>query len=204
MNTPLSLHTGMRRKTTAQLPLFDGLGLSCARVHEFCGGARRSLALMLAAQMTGPVFWIAPAWIPERLHAQGLQRLVDPGRFTFMSPKRPEDVLWVMEETLRAGIVPLVVADIPAPPALTPVRRLHLAAETGAKLTHLRGIGLLLTPSTSGAPGVESRWAMHPAHTPERTAWQLSRLRDRTEPPKTWHVTPAQTGYALTSNPQAA
>jgi len=204
MTSPLTLHTGSRRKHAPQLPFVGDLTLTGARVHEFCGMARRSLALMLAHRLSGPVFWITPAWTAERLHAQGMQAFVDPGRLTFMTPKRPEDVLWVMEETLRAGIVPLVVADIPAPPALTPIRRLHLAAETGAKLTHNPILGVVLTPDAQGAPGVESRWQMHSAHEGDRSGWHLRCLRHRTDPPKEWHIRHGAGGFALTKPSQAA
>ncbi len=204
MTTPLSLHAGTRRKRTAQVPFVADLSLTATRVHEFRGLARRSLAMMLATRMQGPVFWIAPAWDTPHLHAQGMQGFVDPGRFTFMTPKRPEDVLWVMEETLRAGIVPLVVADIPAPPALTPVRRLHLAAEHGAKLTHQKGLGLLLTGTETPAPGVESRWRLDPNHAHPNGGWHLTRERHRSDPPKSWHLQSAQTGYRLRDMDTAA
>ena len=151
------------------------------------------------------MFWITPAWLPDRLHAPAVSRWIDPGRLVFLDAKRPEDLLWTMEEALRSGTVPLVVADLPEPPALTPVRRLHLAAETGAG-TGAAPIGLLLTPGDGGAPGIETRWTMAPAHAAEgRTAWRLGRLRARTLPPKQWDVMPSPTkGLALAPAPQVA
>ena len=153
-----------RNRAAATVAFLDDLTLERARVHEFCGTARRRLALKLAGALHGPVFWIRPAWGATHLNPDGFLAQVDPGRFTFLTPKRPEDLLWVMEETLRTGQVPLCVADLPEPPGLTAVRRLHLAAETGAKDGITAPLGVLLTPGDGGAPGVESRWSLLPRH----------------------------------------
>mgnify|MGYP001568795247 CR=1 FL=1 len=171
-----------------QLQLAPGLTLPRARLHEACGGARVTFALWLAAQTEGPVFWIVPSWTPHRLNPDGMTGFCNPARFTFVSPLRPDDVLWSMEEVLRAGQVPLVVADIPGPPGLTAVRRMHLAAETGAAEGKITPTGLLLTPEAGGAPGIETRWQMIADHGPERAQWHLSRLRARTAPLQSWQV----------------
>ena len=71
------------------------------------------------------------------------------------------------------------------------------AAETGAAEGSGAPLGLILTPGEGGAPGVDSRWHMAPAHTPGRLGWTLSRRRARTLPPATWAVTRAGGGFAL-------
>ncbi|WP_443135089.1 ImuA family protein [Frigidibacter sp. ROC022] len=171
------------------------VALTLARVHELCGAARRSLAAMLAGQLLaetgGPVVWIQPAWRVERLNGEALAALADPGRFLFVYPRRPEDMLWTLEEVLRSGAVALALADLPGPPGLTPVRRLHLAAEAGAERARHHPLGLLLTPGAGGAPGVESRWQIEPDHrgrTEGGPGWQLSRRRSRLAPPKDWRL----------------
>ena len=111
------------------LNVFQDIALQHARVHECCGQARVFFAMLVAAKVNGPVFWIAPKWQRDHLNPDGMHPCVKPQNFTFISPDRPEDTLWVMEEALRCGAVPLVVADLPTPPSLTAVRRLHLAAE---------------------------------------------------------------------------
>ncbi|MDT8854107.1 hypothetical protein RNZ50_03470 [Paracoccaceae bacterium Fryx2] len=170
-------------------PLPGGLGLARGRVHEFCGMARRTLAAMVLAESSGPVIWIGPGWQAERLFPDGLRRFADPGRLIFATARRPEDLLWSMEEALRSGAAPLVLADLTAPPGLTPVRRLQLACEAGAEAARRAGrpapLGLMLTPGGGGAAGVDSRWALAPA--PEG-AWRLDRLRARTDPPASWHL----------------
>lgn len=206
MPDPIAAHLLNRqshRKPGAPPVTFLGdLALQSARVHEICGSARRRLALRVAGALQGPVIWIRPSWMPGRLNPDGFLKLADPARFLFVTPKRPEDLLWSMEEALRAGLVPLVVADLPDPPGLTAVRRLHLAAETGAAEGGTAPLGLILTPGDGGAPGVETRWWLGPAHGDGGAeAWRLERRRARMQPEKRWHVSGGRGGMRLEDAP---
>ena len=146
-----NLISSIHRPKAALLELWPGIHLTLARAHEVCGQFRHSFAMMVAQHTQGPVFWVAPEWSTDRLHAEGVTPFFSPGRLTFVSPKRAEDILWCVEEILRSSAVPLVVADLPGLPGLTPVRRLHLAAETGAREGGAAPLALLLTPGTGGA-----------------------------------------------------
>ena len=192
---PLSRHT---HRVTPALPVLPDVILPLKRLHEVCGPARHSFAMLVAAATKGPVYWVAPSWHVDRLNPDGMVHFTNPGRFTFLTPKRPEDVLWTLEEVLRNGSVPLVIGDIPGPPNLTAVRRLHLAAETGAGQGHCTPLGLILTPGDGGAAGVETRWYMTPAHTPGTHAWRLERRRARTAPAKHWQMTGRPGAWRLT------
>lgn len=187
MDTP-KLTRQSHRHDRPGVPLLGQFRLAGARAHEICGAARRRLALWLLAETQGPVIWIRPAWHPDRLHMAGLLAEIDPGRLITVEPERAEDLLWTMEEALRAGAVAAVVGDLTAPPGLTPVRRLHLAAEAGAGAGGVAPLGLILTPGEGGAPGVESRWRLEPAHRTGGEGWRLARLRARDGGPGEWAV----------------
>ncbi len=167
------------------LVLHPQISLKLARVHEACGPARRSFAMWLAGQAQGPVLWISPAWEPGQLNPDGMMAFADPARFLFVRPTRAEDLLWCMEEALRSGAIPLIIADLPGAPGLTPVRRMHLAAEQGGSMGQAP-LGLLLTPGDGGAQGVETRWHMAAAHRDQTRRWTLTRRRARALPPVSW------------------
>ncbi|KIC42489.1 hypothetical protein RA27_03750 [Ruegeria sp. ANG-R] len=175
-------------RTSPGVALHPQISLQLARVHEACGPARRSFALWVAGQMQDPVMWIAPAWEVAQLNPEGMLPFADPSRFLLVRPDKPEDLLWCMEEALRSGAAPLVIGDLPGPPGLTPVRRMHLAAEQGGT-SGRAPLGLLLTPDDGGAQGIETRWHMAPAYRDAACSWRLTRRRARALPPASWHVT---------------
>ncbi|MEP3635643.1 MAG: hypothetical protein ABJN14_00085 [Paracoccaceae bacterium] len=185
------------RAAPALLPFPDApeLRLPLARVHEVCGTARARFAVWVAAQTTGPVIWIAPEWGRNTLNPCGLSHLIHPSRLIRVAPRRPEDILWCMEEILRTGAVALAVADLPSLPNLTQIRRMHLAAETGAREgIGVSPIGLLLTSDNKGAPGVETRWQLTPDHATRAGQWRLDRLRARTAPQTHWFLEQSDPG----------
>lgn len=206
----LPIHQSHGRKALPHVPLPGGIspGLARGRIHEFCGPARLALALMVLAQTEGEVLWIAPTWLPERPYSCGIRDFLHPGRLVFVQCRRAEDVQWAAEESLRSGAVPMVVAEFPDPPALTPVRRLHLAAETPMATGQPAPLGLVLTSGQGGAQGVESRWWAGPLPAPSGLlddpgiALRLERLRARQALPQAWNLTRTQDG-STTANPIA-
>jgi protein ImuA len=175
-----------------------GLSLRRGRVHEFCGPARRVLAAMAAGGAGGAVLWVLPAWLPERPMPEGMLPFLDPARLILVMARRADDLLWAAEEGLRSGAVGAVVADLTDLPALTPVRRLQLAAEAGRGAITGGGtlpLGLILLPGAGGAAGTESRWHMAPC---PGGGWRLDRRRARTDPPAAWTLAPARAGLRAT------
>jgi protein ImuA len=182
--------------------LADILQLQPGRAHEFCGPARRTLAVWAMAQLPtdAPVIWLRPGWSTDYLHPQGLGEWASPEGLIILTPRREAEALGCAEEALRSGAVALVVVDLSAPPPLTPLRRLHLAAEAGlARRADKRLWALVLTPEQGGAPGVESRWHLAPCCASAMAdrqiapqiipAWRLERLRARMAPKAAWAVT---------------
>ena len=170
------------------ITMWDIISLAKGRLHECTGRARRSFALMLAAKTRGPVIWISSPHCPDQLNPAGIASIVDPGRFLFIKISHKGDMLWTMEETLRSGAVELIIADLPYLPALTPIRRLQLAATAGGELGIAAPLGLILTPDAGGAQGVETRWILQPNAQEHYARWFLSRTKSRNSPPQMWHI----------------
>ena len=180
----------------------EGLSIPFTRTNEICGPSRRAFTLMLASLMQGPILWIKPHWHRQDLNAQGIVNFINPGRITFIEPKRADDVLWCMEEALRSGCIPTIIAECDSPPALTPIRRLHLAAEHGALMSKAKMLSLILTPADGGAQGIETRWHMSPRHETHHNRWLIERRRARMSPPAAWALDWRQhTATALPTTP---
>lgn len=193
----LPIHTLSGHGPLLWQTLVAELSLQRGRVHEICGPARRSLAALVMAKSQGMVVWVHPGWAPEWLNPTGVGSLADPARLILVRTSREEETLWAGEEALRSGAAPLVVLELTALPALTPVRRLHLAAGAGAAAARQGGspapLGLLLLPEDGGAQGAESRWHISAAPSagllsaPQK-AWTLRRVRARLQVPAQWRL----------------
>ncbi|GAB4268699.1 MAG: hypothetical protein Kow0013_19630 [Pararhodobacter sp.] len=192
------------------LAVLPQMALARGRLHEATGAARRTLAALVAgaAQAEGPVLWLVPRWRAGGLCPQGLARFMpDPGALITVGCPTAVDILWAMEEALRAGCVALVVAEIAETPDLRQVRRLHRAATEGCARAAQTGVGPLglvcaQDHAESRVAGVESRWALHPLPpVPEAMAqaprWRLERQLARGLPPRDWVVDLPDRGRAV-------
>ncbi|WP_372840389.1 hypothetical protein [Phaeovulum sp.] len=183
----------------APLQLAPGVEFARGRVHELCGPARRTLALLLAGRTEGAVLWIAPEVAARALNPWGMAGLCAPERLILAAARPDREALWCLEEALQSGAVAMAVAELAAPPGLTPMRRLQLAAEASGRAP----IGLILTPEAGGAPGAESRWHLTAAHAEGQNRWRLERRRARMAPPAAWLLEPGP-GAALLATRQGA
>ena len=139
-------------------PAFPNPALLAAnRVHEAVGKGRRIFALALATQLQGAVLWISDSREEAQLYPPGIATFLDPARVILAQPTGALPALQVMEEALRSGAVPLVVAELREAPDLTASRRLQLAAGTGG------GRGLCLIPEAGlRSNATETRWMCSP------------------------------------------
>ena len=131
--------------------------ISSGRVHEAVGPGGRLFALALAGQATGSVLWIHDQRMRTGLYPPGIATFMDPARIILAQPTGTLPILQVMEEALRSGAAPLVVAEMSEAADLTASRRLQLAAGTGG------GRGLCLVPhSRLCTNAAETRWHCAP------------------------------------------
>ena len=141
------------------------------RVHEAEGRGRIGFALFQAAQLTGPIFWIMLTYDRDRPLPGSLPDGVAE-RLHFTEARSETDLLWTVEEALRARPVSLVIATPENPISLTAGRRLQLAAEAGETT------GLMLIQEGRGSNAAETRWKCDPLPSPldsTRHRWILNK-----------------------------
>lgn len=175
------------------VPAIDGHlpwgGLALPGLHEIVGMPADGAAVAFTAAILGrlgrgrPVLWCGIR--RPGLYGYGLADLGwDPADLLLTRGRRPEEVLWQLEEGLRSGAVAAVVGDVVAPD-LTASRRLQLAAEAA------RSPAIILLPSGAAPPQsvALTRWKVvsRPSHH-GRPVWSLELQRCRGGTPARWCV----------------
>ena len=182
----------LSRKARPQLSLGPAApDLALGRVHEATGPSALVFAALIAGRLSGPILWARPAWEASVINPEGLAPYVDPARLVFAHCPRPLDILWTAEEALRSGAVQMVVAEVAEPPALTPLRRLQLAAEAGGAEVRRPPLGLILPPTQGSAGAIESRWRCAPSAAwakGQPARWRFERIYGKSGPPLVWET----------------
>ncbi len=137
-----------------------GGGAAAATIAQRLFGLLLGVRRVIALKHDGPVFWAAPLSACNEtgtLYSHGLKDLgLDPGHLIIVTPRKNQDVLWVLEEALRSGCVSMVLGEVGAISA-TASRRLSLAAAE-AQCPCI----LVSSPGSLPAVAVATRWQVAP------------------------------------------
>ena len=204
------------------LPALDerlpGGGLPLTGLHEVEGERAEwddgvasaflaALLVRLMAARRGPLLWAAPR--PD-LYGPGLADFgLHPGRLILAQAGNDQEVLWTLEEGLRAGVLAGVVGEARALDRIAG-RRLQLAAEAGGLPCFLLRRRLLARRRQEEASAALTRWRVAPlasgpmdaglaALLPGRARWQVELLRCRGAAPASFALEwdGATGGFAL-------
>lgn len=151
------------------------------RVHEVTGDSADMFAVLVAAQMQGPVFWIGEARHIGSLAPMALQPYLDPARVTVTEGVGAKEVLWATEQALRSARGGCVVTEVDVGPNLRESRRLQIAAEESGAL------GLVLVHGTPQTSACETRWQCR-AHPDGDHCWVWAQTKNRKGNLKRWQV----------------
>lgn len=167
--------------------------LLSSRIHEAFGPAALGFALMQAAQRPGMVALLVPEHRAETVLPAGFRRILPPERVAVIRAGSDADLLWAVEEALRAAALGFVIAVWDKPLSLTQGRRLQLAAEAG------RTTGILLIPEGGGSNAAETRWHCTPLWQPaESTLMRWSLIKNKKGTCESWVVRWDATAGAIT------
>lgn len=151
--------------------------LKLGRVHEVCGPGAFGFAAVQAARQNTNFLWIKAARSSAQLNPTGLSAFADPRHLLVASTQHQTETLAVAEESLRSGVLGVVIMELTAPLDLTAGRRLQLAAKVG------QSTGLAIIPEGMGSNAAETRWRCAPLFAPDDSTlfrWDLIKNKSGT------------------------
>lgn len=157
-------------KNYEDLVLADQIHLSRGKTHEVEGDSADMFAVLVAAQLQGPVIWIGLDRDIKSLAPTALQHFLDPARLIMTEAITRAEILWAAEQAMRTLGVSLVVAELGKGPDLSESRRLQIAAEQSGC------IGVMLINGRTYNSAAETRWHCSACADDENVwLWQLSK-----------------------------
>jgi protein ImuA len=179
------LDMACRAARTAEEPGLHEIRSASYRDSPAAAGFACALTVLAAARRPGGIVWIAQPRGAQDFgfpYGPGLRDFgLDPRRLILVRVADDAEALWAAEEAARSPGVAAVLAQTLGAIALTPARRVHLAARGPAfflRPAGVEGLGPALTRWTAAsAPGVSptlTRWA--------QPRWRVRLERQRSGP----------------------
>ncbi len=170
-----------------RLRLSDDVSLELQSLHEIMGEANLSLALTVAAKLSGPIVWIGRAGHVQSIMPSAVGAFLDPARMVLTECTSRKELLWAAEQAMRCSGAVLTVIHLAQGPNLKESRRMQLACEQGG------GMGLILIERNAQSSAAQTRWTCQPIpanDTPLTPHWSWERTKSRNGGrPGRWHVT---------------
>lgn len=161
----------------------DVFPLKPTRYHEVTGAGAHSFASACCGNTAGTAIWFVEGWVTEVVNPLGLQTHCEPHQVLVGKCGNPTDVLAATEESLRSGVVSLVIAELTKPLSLTAGRRLQLAAEAGGST------GLMIVSDGMGSNATQTRWHVSPTFSSDdSTQMRWSLIKNKSGTCADWEV----------------
>ncbi len=171
------------------LPIFPGVSLARARVHEVTGRAADGFVLSVLGSSKGNIIWTGRQGRIASLCPLAMNRFFDPARLITCGCISRKEILWSTEQALRSRGAELVVAEMRQGPNLRESRRLQLAAEAG------RTLGLILIEKGAQSSASQTRWHCEPANDARGDRWSWQLIKNKTGRLGTWQVEWKERGH---------
>jgi len=168
------------------IPIFPGLSLARARVHEVIGRAADGFVLSVLGSSKGNIIWTGRQGRISSLCPLAMNRFFDPARLITCGCISRKEILWSTEQALRSRGAELVVAEMRQGPNLHESRRLQLAAEAG------RTLGLILIERGAQSSASQTRWHCEAS---ENGQWSWQLIKNKAGRLGTWTVEWKERGH---------
>lgn len=145
------------------------------------GNSADIFAVLLAAQLKGPVIWIGRHRDVGSIAPTALQLFFDPARLIVTECNTRKEMLWASEQAMRMPAAACVITEMADGPDLKESRRLQIAAEEGGCL------GLILIAGAPQTSAAETRWECL-ANANDDGPWRWTLTKNKCGPVGTWQV----------------
>jgi len=181
-NSDLQSLESLNFRNHGSVVLAKQIQLSKGKIHEAQGDSADMFAVLVAAQLQGPIIWIGLDHDVRSLAPTALQAYLDPARLIMIEAINRLEILWAAEQAIRTTGIAAVIVELGNGLDLSESRRLQIAAEQSGCL------GIVLIGSSALTSAAETRWQCR-ACSDNESAWVWQLNKNKKGELSAWRVT---------------